>query len=262
MNRFYVYAHIRKSTGEVFYIGRGTGKRMYSKQHRSKHWQAIVNKYGIDHKILFNNLTNEGANVIEQEQIKEYGRLDNGGQLINQTDGGGGLCGYKPTKETLIKKSKAMKGRIFKHIDKNIVEKMFMSGSTIKQIASIQKVAITTIRKHIDPSIRFEHSKKGKSKENLIMFNKGNIPWNKGVTVFSGVDNPFYGKKHSQDELLKMSEAKRKPVICLTDGKIYGSTIEAAEQTGLNQSSIAKVARGYQKITKGFVFKYLPNETN
>ncbi len=50
---------------------------------------------------------------------------------------------------------------------------------------------------------------------------------------------------------------KEKLLICLNNNETYKSTIEAADKLGLYQVSVAKVARGYQKQTQGFEFKYL-----
>jgi hypothetical protein len=62
-------------------------------------------KYGLEVKILHENLTENEAFDIEKRLITEYGRLDNTGCLINLTDGGEGVSGLIYTLE--------MKKRIF-----------------------------------------------------------------------------------------------------------------------------------------------------
>jgi hypothetical protein len=256
-NRFYVYAHL-KPDGETFYIGRGTGSRIYSKVHRSKHWHSIVSKYGIEYKILEDQLTNDQANEREKYYINLFGRKLNGGSLINQTDGGDGLCGYIPTEETLKRKSEAIKGRIFKPIDADVVKDQFLSGLTIDEVAAKNGVIKTTLRKYIPKDIREKEILARRKKfETAIKFEKGNQPWNKGVPVFIGSDNPFYGKEHNAESRQKMAEKKEKKLVCLNNNLTYKSTLSAADKLQLVQSSVAKVARGYQKQTKGFVFKYL-----
>ena len=45
MNKYYVYAH-RKPNGEIFYIGKGSGKRAWLKNRDyNPIWLAKVNKY-------------------------------------------------------------------------------------------------------------------------------------------------------------------------------------------------------------------------
>jgi hypothetical protein len=83
----YVYGHYRKDTKELFYVGKGTGKRAWSERHRNRYWKNVVNKHGFNVKILHDNLTDEEAFNKEKELIAEVG-LEN---LTNMLDGGQGL---------------------------------------------------------------------------------------------------------------------------------------------------------------------------
>jgi DNA repair ATPase RecN len=82
----YIYGHYKKDTGELFYVGKGSGKRAWSKS-RNKHWHNVVNKHGYVVKILEDGLTDEQAFSRERELIAEVG-LNN---LTNMLDGGQGL---------------------------------------------------------------------------------------------------------------------------------------------------------------------------
>lgn len=96
-NNCIVYRHIRLDKNEPFYIGIASNeKRPYTKINRNIHWHRIVNKteYRVD--ILFDDLTWEDANEKEKEFIALYGRKHLGtGTLVNITDGGGGVKGWK-----------------------------------------------------------------------------------------------------------------------------------------------------------------------
>lgn len=83
----YVYGHYKADTGELFYIGKGNGKRAWEHRSRNPHWKAIVNKHGLSVKILEDNLTDEQAYQKEKSLVEEIG-LDN---LSNMTEGGIGL---------------------------------------------------------------------------------------------------------------------------------------------------------------------------
>lgn len=86
-NNAYVYGHYKADTGELFYIGKGTGKRAWKRDKRNPHWQNIVDKHGYIIKILYENLSDEEAFNKEKELITEIG-LEN---LTNITEGGEGL---------------------------------------------------------------------------------------------------------------------------------------------------------------------------
>lgn len=77
-NRFYVYLHRSRLTGEVFYIGKGQTNRLYSTHNRSKAWILYTAQHGFVAEILVDNLTNEQAIIIESEYISNYP-----GKLLN-----------------------------------------------------------------------------------------------------------------------------------------------------------------------------------
>lgn len=99
----YVYQHIRLDKNEVFYVGIGsdnTGKRAYKINGRTKFWMNIINKTKYNVVILKNNITWEEACLLEKRLIFFYGRKDLGtGSLVNLTDGGEGMSGYKMTED-------------------------------------------------------------------------------------------------------------------------------------------------------------------
>ena len=88
MNNFYVYIHRKKSNNEIFYVGKGKGKRAYRKDHRNIYWNKVVNKYGYEIEIYKDNLTEKEAFDLEVKLINEL--KEKGLQLTNMTDGGEG----------------------------------------------------------------------------------------------------------------------------------------------------------------------------
>lgn len=89
--------------------------------------------------------------------------------------------------------------------------------------------------------------------------NKGNIPWNKGLSyscptmkgVFAKENNPFYGHHHTEETKEKLRQARlgkpspiAKKVICTTTGEVFSSAADANKKTGTNATSIGMVCLG------------------
>lgn len=93
---FYVYEHRKATTGEVFYIGKGCGRRAWrhGPSKRSEWWNSTARKHGVIVRIVIDGLQEWAAAEIESELIALHGRNDIGyGQLVNFTDGGDGVSG-------------------------------------------------------------------------------------------------------------------------------------------------------------------------
>ena len=90
---FYNYSHT-KPDGNVFYIGKGKGKRAWFLYNRNTHWQRTVNKHGLPQiKILANWEKEEKAMVFEKFLIASARYF--GFKLTNKTNGGDGTSGLK-----------------------------------------------------------------------------------------------------------------------------------------------------------------------
>jgi hypothetical protein len=109
---YYVYAYIRLN-GTPYYVGKGKGKRAYSKQHSV--W--VPNKDSGQIVILEKNLTEIGALAIERRLIRWWGKKHEGGLLYNKADGGEGVTGYNIghscSEETKKKLSKIKMGKSY-----------------------------------------------------------------------------------------------------------------------------------------------------
>ena len=107
INNFYTYAYLRQDR-TPYYIGKGSGKRIYSKQRG-------VNAPKDKSRIIFlkKNLTEAEAFKHEVYMIAVLGRKDLGtGILRNLTNGGEGASGHVKSEEAKKKISEANTGKI------------------------------------------------------------------------------------------------------------------------------------------------------
>ena len=103
---YYTYAYLREDK-TPYYIGKGQGKRIYSKS-------RIIKPPKDKSRIIFlkQNLTEEEAFKHEIYMIVIFGRKDLGtGILHNRTDGGDGASGLSHSGETKRKMSDVMIGK-------------------------------------------------------------------------------------------------------------------------------------------------------
>jgi uncharacterized membrane protein YfhO len=176
-NKYYVYLHIKETTGEPFYIGKGKGNRAYQsgKNKRSLYWHNIVNKYGYDIIFLELNLTDEEAIRKEIYWINRIGRKDlNEGPLVNLTDGGEGLCGRIVSDETRKKISEAARNiseetrKKMSDAKKNISEETRKKMSeSARNISEETRKKMSDAKKNMSDETRkkMSESRKGKSRK-------------------------------------------------------------------------------------------------
>ena len=139
---FYIYEHIRPDTNAVFYVGKGTEKRMHSKHRRNAYWNNIVRKAGgFVVREVCRHQDEELVFLAEQERIDQLKRL--GVKLSNMTDGGEGSSGYRHTEATKQKIAELQMG-----------EKHWAYGKKFSE-EERQRLSQIAKRKHTD-----EHRKK------------------------------------------------------------------------------------------------------
>lgn len=103
----YVYTHRKATTGQVFYVGKGTAERAWDRYGRNVYWQRIAAKHGFTVQIESEGLLEFEAHAQERELIAKL-RAE-GVRLANLTDGGEGTL--NPSAETRKKISDAHRGK-------------------------------------------------------------------------------------------------------------------------------------------------------
>jgi hypothetical protein len=146
--KYYIYLHIKETTCEPFYIGKGIGNRYNVKNNRSKYWKRIVEKHGYDIIILEDNLTEEKAFELEKYWIRRIGRKDLGnGSLINFTNGGEGTSGRPMNEKTKKIISECNKTRKPSEIQKKVVSSRYKGKYGSEHNRSKKVICIETNEK-------------------------------------------------------------------------------------------------------------------
>lgn len=117
MDKFYIYQHRRNDTGEVFYVGKGQGRRAHYKHSRGKHWHSIVNKAGFTVEIIEDKLFEGVAFEKEVCLIKSIGRKDLG-EIFTTVKAAARACGLSHgghISSCLTGKRKTAGGRTWKY---------------------------------------------------------------------------------------------------------------------------------------------------
>lgn len=284
----YVYLHRKKTDGEIFYIGKGRGKRAWKKTQRSDWWKRIEAKHGRDVEIVLRGLTDEQAYDLERGLIEWVG-LDN---LCNLRDGGSGGFAMKDSVKEHLRKIN--KGRF---VSQETREKMRIAATgfrhseetkeRLREIGRAQskKPATEETRKKLSEALRGrrftdEHrsalsaARKGVPtgrpmpahvKEMLVALASNRTMSQEQKDAISARNK---GARHTQEARLKMSAAskasnkpKRKPVAC-SNGMIFEYSVAAAEwlrdngHPSASRANIASCCNGKLKSAYGFVWTH------
>lgn len=237
-NLYYIYRHTTLDTNEVFYIGIGKVskrrvnskirssyfERAYNKTRRNSFWKRVENKHKYTVEILSQNLTEEFVKELEVILISYYGRRDlNLGSLVNLTNGGEGFVNLNKTEEHKKKIGIALKGRIVSEKTREVL-RLANTGKKLSQEA----------KNHLS---------------NLY----------KGTRL--GIENPFFGKTHTEENKQKWSDAKSrgknknaKIVLCLQTGVFYDCVKDACETYNINYSTLRSMLQGVNKNKTSLVY--------
>ncbi len=219
---------------EPFYVGKGKSYRhkrhlnesqLSDKSHKSNLIKKLINTGHYPNILILKTEINEKeAFELEKELISVIGRYDlKTGPLTNKTEGGEGISGYKWSEEQKIKNKDRKPSRL----------------------------GLKTSEEHKQ---KISKANKGKTwGDNIERVNKFSELKKKQC---SGENNPFFGKRHSEETLKKIS----KPIIMFDKNmnflNEYKSLTECSEKTGFPMSKISSVANGKLKHYKKLIFKY------
>ena len=227
----YVYQHICEATGELFYVGIGSGRK-YFRAHccnRNPIWHNYVNKHGsFKIEILKEDITRKEACDIEIELIKKYGRIiDKTGRLANISFGG----------------EKTTYGLHWK--------KLPLSDSTKKKISDANKGKILSKATRD----KISAARTGMKFTEVHKRNMG-----KYARTVSDITKQ---KMSDAQRLRRCSAAKGSMwigILCENNGKVYQNYAEIGKDLGISTKHISLVCKGQRPTTRGYKFKYVFDE--
>jgi biotin operon repressor len=216
MTKYYVYAHANEEHG-VFYVGKGSGDRLYTTGNRNKFWKRITKKYGYEAKIIEECDTEDAAFAREIYWIAHYKSL---GQCeANFSLGGDGVTvearwwGEKISESLSgISRPKGKESKTYKDfIDENNLQKLYVN----KNFSTIQ------------------------------------------ISKMFGVSSTTVWERLKQYQIpIKPIDQRGKKIICTDTGEEFDSITAAARSLNLFRENIRKVLSGKYKTTGGLHFKY------
>lgn len=203
--KYYVYAYLR-SDGSPYYIGKGTGKRVWAKGTG----EVGKPKDPIRIVIVEKNLTNTGSLAIERRLIRWYGRIDRGtGILRNKTDGGdggnGAPLGNKLSAETKQKISESHKGKKRKPMSTESKKKLSESlkGKNLGKIRTEEQKNAMSIRQA--GRKRKPHTEETKQKLREANLGKHAKPFTEEHK--QKISEALKGKERNKEHSKKLSDA-------------------------------------------------------
>jgi hypothetical protein len=218
---------MRLDTGEIFYIGKGSGRRAWSKADRNKYWKNIA-KDGYIVEILFKELLESDAFKKEKELIPFYKNI--GMCAANITNGGEGTSGYKYVGLLLEKQREQVRYHMKRpdvRLKMSILKKEYLSKP--ENIEKIRQAKLKSIKEDPGQVLR--------QKQTLLDYYK----------------KPENRMKSSLEKGGKEFQVFNKDGLCVWQG--FNQDI-CAETLKIHQPNLNKCLRGHRKSTGGYTFKY------
>ena len=202
----YIYLHRRNDTGEVFYVGKGTGDRATSTKKRNPYWHNVVNKAGFTAEIITKGLTDAEAFWAEPLLIEAHGGVQN---LTNMSDGGEG---FSSAEMKALWQDPAHRERISEAV-KEQNKRMWQDPARREKMSKAKK------EQWQDPAFREKHSKAmQKAMQDPAVLER----------ISKANKETWQDPAHRE----KMSKARRRKVECDKCGRMIGVTKLPQHQRG------------------------------
>jgi len=183
--KYYTYLHRRVDTNEIFYVGKGSGRRAWSKGGRNKYWNAVVKGIdGFNVEIVARWETERQS--LDHEVFLIWCFRQMGIKIVNQTDGGEGIT---IKNNMFVPKKRGPMSEEHKQRIREGTRKRWQDLEHKKNQTKARKGRVAWNKGIILPEdIRQKIANGNKNKkytdehrEQISRRFKGRIPWNKGI---------------------------------------------------------------------------------
>lgn len=180
--------------------------------------------FTIEKKIVFvikQNISENDAFELEKDLINHFGKLiDNMGPLVNYTDGGEGVSGFKKSIETLQKMSENSK-KLWenkKYKQKQLVsrKKLWENEEYKQKMINCHKKHSNEIRKKITDSLKRKWQDEEYRKKQAALMKRNRVSNNKKI---SATVKKYYKSEKYKNRRLNYLKMKKYKIIC-PDGNI------------------------------------------
>lgn len=242
MPNHYTYLHRRGDTGELFYVGKGTGQRAWSKSKRNEYWHNIVNAHGYSVEVSARWSAAEEA--FEHEKFLIWCFRDMGAKLCNMTDGGDGLC--NPSKEVRERIANSLRGRTGRPMKE-----------TTKELLREQRTGAG------NPMYGKTVSEEAKEKQKKSLAASG---YKHSPETFKKISKALRNGYHPMRGLTGSRHHSSKPVVCVETSTKFGSIGEAVRWLQANGHerardwNICAACNGKRKSAYGMHWRYHNDE--
>lgn len=232
IGKYYVYSHLRLDTNKIFYIGIGAKYRNstdYSRakqkgKNRSLLWNRVVSKTKYSINIIFESDDYDTVKNKEKQLIKFYGKIKDkkGGILVNFTDGGDGLLGFRAKNSIKSVYLYDKGGNFLREFEAHVDCANFLGVKRVSVSLSVNKNFL--IKNHIVKNYK-----------------------TKKVKPIKNISEKL--KERRSKKVIQMDRNKNKI-------KIWTSTEEAAKALEISGGHIREVCAGKRKSAGNYLWKY------
>lgn len=193
---------------------------------RNTHFWKAIQKFGwnnFTHEILATGLTQQQAEKMEKDLVREYNSTDKN-RGYNVAEGGHAL-------------TEASREKI---------------GATRKE----RRIKPWNTGKHLSQQTRDKISEANKGNSNHVVWTDEQKERVRATKV--GENNPNYGKPMTEETKQRLRALNEIPVvqICEDGDRVFKSAKEAGEKTGIANCNITRVCKGQRATAGGYAWRY------